>query len=272
MKSTNCAVLVLSCDKYSDVWQPFFSLFFKYWSDCPYPVYLGTNKKIFPDKRVIQVFSNRNTTWSEELEIILKQIPCENILIILEDYFIYQKINSEKVDFFLKVMQEKDAAFIRLGAFPKKYNSLYPYTKLPDYPEVGVVEKGSMYRISLQTGIWNKNVLLQFLGHDETPWQFETEASKRSNSVSKPFLCVVEDEKKNYVHGPIIYFCSALKRGRWIREALKLCEKEKIQVRPYERPVETKWEEIKRKIYIALPFSLRKIVRFFIYRLRMRNS
>ena len=38
-----CSVLVPSCDAYADLWIPFFALFWRYWSDCPFPVYLGTN-------------------------------------------------------------------------------------------------------------------------------------------------------------------------------------------------------------------------------------
>jgi hypothetical protein len=41
--SDNLAVIVVSCDLYSDVWKPFFTLFFKYWNDCPFPVYLTSN-------------------------------------------------------------------------------------------------------------------------------------------------------------------------------------------------------------------------------------
>jgi hypothetical protein len=29
------AIPVVSCDKYSDLWQPFFALFDRFWPDCP---------------------------------------------------------------------------------------------------------------------------------------------------------------------------------------------------------------------------------------------
>ena len=34
------AILIVSCDKYSDLWDPFFKLFFKFWPDCPFNIYL----------------------------------------------------------------------------------------------------------------------------------------------------------------------------------------------------------------------------------------
>ena len=44
-KSVSCAVVVCSCDKYSDLWDPYFELFKKFWADCPYPVFLNTETK-----------------------------------------------------------------------------------------------------------------------------------------------------------------------------------------------------------------------------------
>ena len=44
-KNSQYAVVVSSCDAYSDAWKPFFKLFFKYWSDCPFPIYLVTNTR-----------------------------------------------------------------------------------------------------------------------------------------------------------------------------------------------------------------------------------
>ena len=41
----NTALLVSSCDKYSDCWDPFFKLLSIYWKDLEYPVYLITEEK-----------------------------------------------------------------------------------------------------------------------------------------------------------------------------------------------------------------------------------
>ena len=36
------AILVNSTDRYSDTWQPFFTLLGRYWPECPYPIVLNT--------------------------------------------------------------------------------------------------------------------------------------------------------------------------------------------------------------------------------------
>jgi hypothetical protein len=269
MNSSSCAVLVLSCDKYSDLWSPFFLFFYKYWKDCPYPVYLGTNQKKFEHKNVKQIFSGKSSNWSEELEIILSQIPEDYILLFLEDYFIYEMVDNKKINFILNTMIEKDSAFIRLAAFPKKYNALWPYTPLPDYPSIGEVAKGSKYRLNLQTSIWKKEILLKLLNKKESPWEFETEASKRSDSLSHPFLCIIPEKSKKNVHGPITYYCTALTHGKWMRGAVKLSKKENIPIDLSSREVESRWEEFKRAIYIGSPIAVRKIFNFLKFRLKI---
>ena len=137
------AILVLSCDKYAAIWPTFFDFFFKYWSDCPFPIYLGTNSERYVRAGVIQVFSNKKTTWSEELAVILNQIKEENILIILEDYFIYEKVNNKEIYKCIDVLNSYNAAYIKLGCFPKQYDSLWPCKPLMDEVGFGEIEKGS---------------------------------------------------------------------------------------------------------------------------------
>jgi hypothetical protein len=45
-----------------------------------------------------------------------------------------------------------------------------------------------------------------------------------------------------------------------MRDAIRLCEKEGIAINTTSRPVETKWEEFKRRFYIFMPISIRKVM------------
>ncbi len=265
--NTSTAILVLSCDKYADVWAPFFQFFKKYWNDCPFPVYLGTNQKQFTFDNVKQIFSHKKTTWSDELQTILLQIPEQNLIIILEDYFITKSVNNNEIIELVEIMEKENAAFLKLGIFPEKYNSLWPHTPLKKYPAIASINKGSKYRLCLQTAIWNKDILLKLLDHTENPWQFEIEASKRSNLIDNLFLTVIPDPAKKIVHGPITYYCTALSAGKWMRGAIELCKNEGINIDTSNRSIESKYEEIRRKLYIASPIFVRKIIDFVTHRL-----
>lgn len=260
--SHNCAVLVLSCDKYSDIWPPFFNFFDRYWPNCPYPVYLGTNNTPFQHPKVKTIFSHRNTTWSDELEVILHQITEKYIIIILEDYFISKAVNNNEINELIFAMKETNAAYIKLAAFPKKYDNLWPHTKLEKFPNLASIHKGSKYRVCLQAALWDKYLLQELLNTSENPWQFEIEASKRSNTLSNDFLCVIANPVENKVHGPITYYCTALSAGKWMQGAINLCKKENIPVDLSVRSIENFAEYWERKVYIALPIPLRKVVDF----------
>ncbi len=264
------AILVLSCDKYSDVWSPFFAFFKKYWNDCPFPIYLGTNTAPFNFTGVQQVFSQKKTTWSDELQVILNQIPEKYVIIILEDYFIYKPVINNDLFKIIDVMEAYNAAYTKLGAFPKKYDELWPHKPMSNEPTLGIIEKGSKYRVCLQTAIWNKDILLNLLNPTENPWQFELEASKRSDSLGNPFLCVTADPTKKIVHGPIPYYCTALSAGKWMRGAVRLCKKENIAIDLTQRPIESLKEELTRKMYIALPITFRKVIDYLKHKTKRR--
>src|SRR5438270_12060517 len=84
----SCSVLVLSCDSYSDLWRPFFTLFWRHWPDCPLDVYLGTNSTRYEDARVCSLNAGRGEPWSKRLRYFLNQMDSRYVLIMLEDFFL----------------------------------------------------------------------------------------------------------------------------------------------------------------------------------------
>ena len=93
MKDTS--VLIYSCDKYSDVWGPFFTLFFRYW-DCPYQVYLATETEqcLIPEVKTI----NTEGTWSERMQQAVKEIPTKFVIGMCEDMFFRRKVRQDIID------------------------------------------------------------------------------------------------------------------------------------------------------------------------------
>lgn len=260
-RGNNTAVLVLSCDKYSDIWPVFFDFFDKYWSDCPYPVYLATNTLKYERKGVIQLFSNKHTTWSDELATILQQIKEKNVILILEDYFIYKHVNNNEIKTLIDLFENKNAAFCRLACFPKMYDELWPFKKFKDVVDYGEISPDVKYRVCLQTALWNKNDLSSLLKAEENPWQFEIEGSLRSNELNKPFLCLISNPDIKEVHGPITYYCTALSAGKWMRGAVKLCKENNIAINS-NRPIESRLLTLKRYLYINSPIGVRKLFDF----------
>lgn len=256
------AVVVLSCDKYSDIWPVFYSFFFKYWDDCPFKIYNASNHKSFSHPRITNIHSGMVSDWSSETKAVLEQIKEKYIIIILDDYFIYKPVDMPTLLSSMQVMNKYDALFLKLFCFPVSHSSLWVYDKLDEVPFMGKIRNGQEYRINLQLGAWNRELLLGLLKTGESPWQFEIEGSRRSDKIPNPCLCIVDDPTKNYVHGPITYLCSALSKGIWMLDALELCKKEGIPVNTGIRGVETKFEYRFRRLYTKTPLSKRKYLDF----------
>ncbi|MFH1822961.1 MAG: hypothetical protein ABH830_04660, partial [Patescibacteria group bacterium] len=87
-------------------------------------------------------------------------------------------------------------------------------------------------------------------------WDMELKEKERIKKISQPFLSV----KKN--KPAINYFATAIKKGRWYYDAVRLCEKEGIKIDKEKRPVENFSDYLFRKI-INIPIIGRVVNKFY---------
>ncbi len=238
MHKSKVAILVTSCDKYQDLWEPFFTLFFRYWQDCPYPVYLGTNHLKYDNGRVKTIAVGDDTDWSSGFRGMLEEIPHPYVIVLIEDYLLTQSVDTVRIDRLVSYMEDKGAGCLRLYPCPG------PDLPCPDNPEVGEISKGADYRLSLQAAIWNRQTLLELLREGESAWELEINGTERTNDLDVPFLCVIGDS-------PIPYFCTGVVKGKWVKEAVKLCETEGIEVDLTARSVQTPVDRLLRSAMVG---------------------
>jgi len=222
------AVAISSCDKYRDLWIPFFTLFFRYWPDCPYPVNLITNFEAYPDARVRSLRMGKDKNWSYIFAGALRQIREPLVLIMMEDYLLDRPVDTQRIRRLVDYMRSKGAACIRLLPVPG------PDLLCADNAQVGEIRKGVKYRLSLQAAIWDRLTLLKLLRWGESPWELERLGTKRTEALEAPFLSVRRDLPEG---PPLDYVCTALVHGMWLPDAVKLCEKEGIHVDLSIRPL-----------------------------------
>lgn len=213
------SIFIASCDLYSDVWHPFFTLFFKYWSDCPYDIYLCSNFFRYDHERVNTICIGEEPAWSLKVKQVLKQIPTDYILYLQEDYLLTGRVDTGRVEQLFTFMKKRDGAYLRLRPTPPAHHPL------PDNPDVGVLTPGTDYMTCTQAPIWKRETFYQLLNDNESIWDFEKKSPARAHSIEGEFLSVVRD-----VPCPIPYFCTAVVKGIWLRDAVHLCKKEGIKI------------------------------------------
>lgn len=245
------AVLVISCDKYSDLWEPFFQLFFKNWDTEGYKIYLGSNTKKCEIKNIINLLAGDDVDWSTGLKKILTQIPEKYIFLWLEDLFLIEKVNKDQLNSICEFMSKNDAKHIHFT---------YPALK-PDRiinGDFGFYEKGMPYCVNV-FGLWEKLYLQNLLLEGESPWNFEIMGSYRA-SYSDGFYCVCK---------PFFNYINTVEKGLWFPDKLKICQDLGLNIDLSKRGVLAGGYLVKSKIQM-LVFNLIKLIKWK-HRIRIMN-
>ena len=205
------SVLILSCDAYEDTWYPFFILKNKYWKACPYKTYIMTETKDCEYAETIKV----QGAWTKRFREALKQIPTDYVLIMLDDFFIRDYVDQDRIN---KIKFDKDIAVFN---FEKAYNM--PTLK-KSVNGFNLRPNRAPYLNSCQPSVHNKKKLLKRLKKDQTPWEWE--------------LTTIDSNDEFYINtqGFIIdigYYHFkpwSIKGGKWCKEIVPFFEKEGIAV------------------------------------------
>ncbi len=233
MKNTY-SIVVNTCDKFDDCWQPFFKLFTKYWPDCKGQIYLNTEYKdynykdlnILSTKVCEEKQDSHLITWSECLIRALNAIDSDVVLYLQEDYFIKADVKNDVIENYVKLMNEdKDIDCIHLtdqGSTAKISESKYK----------GLLPSDLNHRdfISCQAALWRKDTLLSYLRSYETAWQFEEFGSKRGGILNNNFYVVDKAIVKLNESEIIPYVFTGVIQGRWFEEVVPLFSKHHIYV------------------------------------------
>ena len=229
----SCSVLVVSCDRYRDLWKPFFHLFSRHWPDCPLPVYLGANFASVDHPGVTNLHAGEDKSWSMNLRFFLQQIPSEYVLLLLEDFFLDAQVNSGIIEEHLKTLRDLSGTVLRL--FP---NPPFDYA-LNGHVGLGGLHILAPYRVSLQAALWNKAKLQQLIRDSESSWQFELSGTKRSRTDAGGYYCVKQ---------PALHYQHVVERGEWFREAARRYQSEQIGCDMTARAVMTPARAWKKKV------------------------
>lgn len=211
----NLSILILSCDHYADVWPHFFTLFYKYWPDCPWKIFLGTNKIKFNDPKVVSLQIGDDTSWADSAKKVVEKIPTDYLLILLEDFFIQKTVVTNEILDCLTLLRELNGGYLRLRPFPK------PDRNISVSPAIGMIDENAPYRLALQAALWKKDVFLQLIQPGETAWDMEIQGTKRSRSIPEAFYCTWDT---------VIHYRAGITLGKWSPVGVKICQEEKMQI------------------------------------------
>ena len=203
-------VLVLSCDKYSDIWLPFYTLFKKYW-DCPYDVSIVTETKNCGYFKTIK----ETGSWTRRVQKALKQLDTDYVIILLDDFFIRRKVDQKRIDYCIEKFEPDIAVF--------NFETQFSETIDAGLDGFRLRRNRDDYLCSCQPSIWNRKILIELLDKDMNPWQWELQSidSKYRFFINSGDLVFDIGDK----------YCGRIRQGKWVRkDVVEFFKKEGISV------------------------------------------
>lgn len=199
-----------------DLLLPFFESLKKYYYDyrnLNTTHYILSDKKIDSKYNTINYIYDEKTNFSQRILQAIDNISEEYIILMLEDYILYDFVDHGKIRSFVQTM-EKDRRidFIRLiqsgSVFTENYNS-----------DLFILDKHSEYYFSTQVTIWRKSFLKTFFEKFKmVRVQDEIEGSFHLKNISNLGLCVTGRGKKVGNHFDSLvwpYIAAAIVNKKW---------------------------------------------------------
>lgn len=232
MKENNlCTILVNSCDKYDDTWEPFFKLFKKYWPDCKFPIVLNTETKNYKypglNIKTLNVLGKKkNIQWGKRLKSVLKRIDSKYVIFMLDDFFFMDYVDSKRLDEVINWMEKDDN--IGVFSFFRVEDDVHKDTKSKKYKDFYLRNQFGDYRYNCQAAVWNREFLIETLRDFESAWDWEINGNVRSYKSDKEFYTLMDPEKYIFKYDCELY---GVVRGKWrLPYTEDLFKKENISV------------------------------------------
>ncbi len=210
----DCTVVFQTCDNFADCWLPFFSLFQRYWPDCPCQIVMSTESRSFTfpglDIRPFLAARSgaRSMDWSDRLRACLETIRTSFVFHIQDDYFLQNPVDSRLIAEALVVMKEEGLTHVGLTPFG-------PRGRLRSTKREWLCETPRLcaYRVNTQVGLWNRKDYMDYLQPGESCWQFEILGSWRSRGRPHRFANI--NPQLFRAKPPVDYIGTGILKGRW---------------------------------------------------------
>ncbi len=200
-KKKNLAILVLSCDKYSDLWDDFFNLKERFWRDCPYSCYLATDTVDYQRDGVQLLHFGNIRTWTICARKALEQIAEPYVALFLEDAFIYKQIDNSVIAEDLEFVIDNKVDFLTL-----ERNRMEKWFTTEDQlaPHIWRIDRHKKYGIDTSAAIWEKGFLVNALEKEDcNAWQFEVNYCRESESKEGLEGNIFFDDRQPFNISPI---------------------------------------------------------------------
>ena len=215
-KRRRLSILIYSCWKNADMWEIFSTLFERYWTDCDYERVLVTDCYHYSDdKRLFDRVICVDGSWYEMITTALHEVKSDYVMLMMDDYLLCDHVDSKTLEHIMDDADRYNAANIRfinsdIHLEKKSFEQDSAYD---------IYTPGKAYSITTQIGVWNSEVLLEYMRPEWSAWDFERKGSLEISDEKHPLLGT-KSFQFPYVEG--------VRKGKWMKQGIDICEKNGI--------------------------------------------
>ena len=194
MKESKLSVIISSCDNFSDLWDGHIKLLERYWGDRNVDqTILVTNKPTDRSYDNVTVLSaGEFAEWSQRLKKALDTVRTEYVFITLDDYFLIKKVDNQRIDELISIMDEYRLDYIRLFKHPKRATR----ERLGNHRGIHRVDNTLYYCVNMYAGIWKTDFVRYCADCCLSAWEFEVALPGMAQRYN---ASLAVDKKKDYV-------------------------------------------------------------------------
>lgn len=224
-------MLILSCDRFSDLWEGHVKLLEQNWPNRGMKTIIVTDKpsdRKFPG---VEVFSaGTDKEWSERLGAALQQVDTEFVFITLDDYFLIHPVSNEQIGGVLRMMDGEKLDYVRLFLRPRAK----PSARMREYGKVYRIDTNDRYSVNLYAGIWRKKFLLETVREPKNAWRYEVSLPRIAREVGA--ACAMSNNREFVI-------LDVVRKGKLLHRAARYFRSHDVY--HGDRPVISRWVEIK---------------------------
>lgn len=199
-------ILVASCDKNKDLFEPFHHCMEKYWPGHPEIIY-STESIANPFYKTI-VNNYDLEHWTDRVRETAKQIDDNNILFMVDDVFIRNNVNNDYISSLCKYL---------VGKYANINLQLNGDRKAIPISEDLLERSPGKWNLCCMCTLWQKRAMIDLFDYSSDPWKFE------ENNYIKDYKFLISKTGNiiNWGRKSNKEWHWGIMKGKWVMECVK---------------------------------------------------
>lgn len=213
----NVALLISTCDKFSDLWDSHIELLKKNWIGDLWKIYMVTDRPTTKHYDGVEIIAAEgDLDFPMRIKYALNFIETDYVLLTLDDYFLIEKAYSNKLNYLANKAEVEQIDYLLLYGRRKNDNK-----KFEAVENLTPIDLSQRYAVTLYPAIWKKDFLKNSVQEDLSPWLYE------------PKLTVYSREKNAkcfFSRSGTYQILDVVRKGKVLHKALRYFKKNGIDI------------------------------------------